>query len=356
MNHARPSRLVCSKSKIVTSSDLPFTWFNYAGLAFIKRHRTRSAARHGIYHPHKPNIARLVKVRAFSYFDLLYALTLPVSFIDGRPKTAAEKHREKRLRDDPLADLLGPLFVGCRRCGTRIKLSPKSSYDPFHWVKHRERCLRRSLEAVKEILREKEDQARSLSAKLPQQDGDSHLAAPSHARSPSPLASTSLSSPLLQRFNDTDLATPPLTPDDDEADKLSHSSRSDQREPPPGQGEGVSTESDGSPSPGRAGEVTPPLCSLSVFRAPDMLAFEDYLYRSRRLPTRLGFPDLIPSPEKWHDWSWGQLRAPVYVVRKRPEETKAAAGADPPLSRGNVRDGVLQPEVSSLTGPLRNTP
>ena len=152
------------------------------------------------------------------------------------------------------------------------------------------------------------------------------------------------------------MTTPPLTGDEDEADKLSHTSRSDQHEPPPGQGEGVSTKSDGFSTPGGSGEATPPLCSLSVFRASDMLAFEDYLHRSRRLPTRLGFPDLIPSPDQWHDWSWGQLRAPVYVVPKRPEETEAAAGADPPLSRGNVRDGILQPEVYSLTGPPRNTP
>jgi len=90
-----------------------------------------------------------------------------------------------------------------------------------------------------------------------------------------------------------------------------------------------------------------------------MLAFEDYLHRSRRLPTRLGFPDLLPAPDKWHDWSWGQLRAPVYAVSKRPEETEAAAGADPPLSsRGDVKvkDGILQPEVIDLTGPLGNTP
>jgi hypothetical protein len=51
--------------------------------------------------------------------------------------------REKKLRDDPMAEVHGPLFVTCKRCGSRIKLSPKSSYDPFHWMKHRERCLRK---------------------------------------------------------------------------------------------------------------------------------------------------------------------------------------------------------------------
>jgi hypothetical protein len=88
-----------------------------------------------------------------------------------------------------------------------------------------------------------------------------------------------------------------------------------------------------------------------------MLAFEDYLHRSRRLPTRLGFPDLLPAPDTWHDWSWGQLRAPVYVVSNRPEEIEPAAGVDPPLSsHGDVEDGILQPEVIDLTGPLDNTP
>lgn len=272
----------------------------------------------------------------------------PSRFIDGRPKTAAEKQREKRLRDDPLADLLGPLFVGCKRCGTRIKLSPKSSYDPFHWVKHRERCLRRSLEAVKEILREREDQVRSFGAESPQQDIGPVIVDPQSALrvlSPSSSSSLSPSLPSLQRRSDTDSTTPPLTADEDEADKLSHSSHLDQPLPPPAQEEGILSEFDRSPC--KAGEATPPLCSLSVFRVPDMLAFEDYLHRSRRLPTRLGFPDLLPSPDKWHDWSWGRLRAPVYVVPKRPEtEAAAGAGAGPPLpSHEDARDGILQQVV-----------
>ncbi|KAH9967262.1 hypothetical protein BC827DRAFT_579176 [Russula dissimulans] len=290
------------------------------------------------------------------------------SFIDGRPKTAAEMQREKRLRDDPLADLLGPLFVGCKRCGTKIKLSPKSSYDPFHWVKHRERCLRRSIEAVQEILRENVDQAtRALSAKSPQQhninsgaaviDATTQLAVPprprtrarAHPPSPSPSSSLSLSSPSLQRRRDVDSTTPSLTADEDDVDKLSHhpSSRSDQRGVPDGQEEDLPSESDISPGD-VSGEVTPPLCSLSVFRPPDMLAFENYLHRSRRLPTRLGFPELLPSPDRWHDWSWGQLRAPVYVVSKRP------AGTEGTPSHGDASDGILQSEERSLSDPLGN--
>ncbi|KAG2128593.1 hypothetical protein DEU56DRAFT_508376 [Suillus clintonianus] len=62
---------------------------------------------------------------------------------DAPRRTVGEVAREKRLRDDPMAEVLGPLFVTCKRCGNRIKLSPKSLYDPFHWLKHRERCLKK---------------------------------------------------------------------------------------------------------------------------------------------------------------------------------------------------------------------
>ena len=251
--------------------------------------------------------------------------------------------------------------MGCKRCGTRIKLSPKSSYDPFHWVKHRERCLRRSIDAVKEILREKEDQARTFGAQSsPQQDGsaaivDTQFSASSRLLSPSPLPAPSLSSPSLQRRTDTDsITTPPLVVDEDEIDEVSYSSRSDQREPPV-QDETLSSECGGSPCDG--GEAPPPpLCALSVFRAPEMLAFEDYLHRSRRFPTHFGFPDLLPSPDKWHDWSWGRLRAPVYVVPKRPEEIEAVTGpASPHPSREDAGDGTLQLEAHNLSGPSSNT-
>jgi hypothetical protein len=82
-----------------------------------------------------------------------------------------------------------------------------------------------------------------------------------------------------------------------------------------------------------------------------MLAFEDYLHRSRRLPTRLGLPELLPPPERWHNWSWGQLREPVYVVEKRPEEMQVAEGASlSPSPHGDIGDGTLQPD--GLSNPL----
>lgn len=295
-------------------------------------------------HPAIPNATRLFEAGIFTLIRRVGShAELPRSFIDGRPKTAAEKRREKRLLDDPLADLLGPLFVGCKRCGTRIKLSPKSSYDPFHWVKHRERCLRRSVDTVREILRERGDQASSPDAKSARPDG---LTAQSHhALSFSP--SSSLSTPSLQRRTGagTD-STPSLTADEDELDKLSYSNRLGV---PAGPNGGIPCEFDTPPS--NSSGAIPPLCSLSVFRSSDMLAFEDYLHRSRRLPTRIALPELLPSPERWHDWSWEQLRDPVYVVEKRPEEMQVAEGTSPPPSpHDGIGDGTLRPD--GLLNPL----
>ncbi|PFH51784.1 hypothetical protein AMATHDRAFT_39892 [Amanita thiersii Skay4041] len=65
------------------------------------------------------------------------------------PQTPAERVREQKLREDPMAIVLGPLYVDCRRCGSRIKLSAKSSYDTFHWRTHRARCLKKPIGAQK---------------------------------------------------------------------------------------------------------------------------------------------------------------------------------------------------------------
>ena len=302
-------------------------------------------------HPGVPNVTRPIEAGVFTLTRRVVSpAELPRSFIDGRPKTAAERQREKRLRDDPLADLLGPLFVGCKRCGTRIKLSPKSSFDPFHWVKHRERCLRRSVETVKEILRERGDQTSSPDAKSTQRDGP--LAPQPHRTLPlSPSSSLSTSLPLLQRRTGTgtNSTTPSLTADEDESDKLSYSNH---RGVPAGKDGQAPCEFNDPPPPNASG-ASPPLCSLSVFRASDMLAFEDYLHRSRRLPTRLGLPELIPSPERWHDWSWGQLREPVYVVEKRREDMHVADDdSPPPSSHEGFGGGTLRPDAHNLPNPL----
>ncbi|KZV65184.1 hypothetical protein PENSPDRAFT_655994 [Peniophora sp. CONT] len=68
---------------------------------------------------------------------------------EDRPRTDAELAREASVRADPLAEVLSPLWVRCRRCSQRIKLSPKSYFDLFHWQKHRERCLRRPAEELR---------------------------------------------------------------------------------------------------------------------------------------------------------------------------------------------------------------
>lgn len=60
-----------------------------------------------------------------------------------------------------MAIVQNPQMVQCQRCGGKIKLSTKSSYDPFHWQKHRERCLRRSDVLVKE-LKENSDQVTQI--------------------------------------------------------------------------------------------------------------------------------------------------------------------------------------------------
>ncbi len=79
----------------------------------------------------------------------LYPGDFPPSTPDyGSSLTPAERAREKRLRDDPMADVIGPLFVDCRRCKARITLSPKSVYDPFHWKSHKERCLKKPIGAL----------------------------------------------------------------------------------------------------------------------------------------------------------------------------------------------------------------
>ena len=75
-----------------------------------------------------------------------------------RPLTAAEKKRAQKLKDDPLVTLLSPLWVECRRCGSKIKLSPKSTYDPFHWARHRERCLKRPPKIVEAMRQDAEEQ------------------------------------------------------------------------------------------------------------------------------------------------------------------------------------------------------
>lgn len=107
-------------------------------------------------------------------------------------RTAAELAREKKLRDDPMAEVHGPLFVTCKRCGNRIKLSPKSSYDPFHWTKHRERCLRKPV-------------------------GQAQRHTPKETTPPA----TKKSSPSSSNTDGDNVTPPPLTPQDERATNTS---------------------------------------------------------------------------------------------------------------------------------------
>ncbi|CAL1714212.1 unnamed protein product [Somion occarium] len=53
------------------------------------------------------------------------------------------KARERKLREDPMVIIHSPKRVQCNRCGVEIQLSKKSDFDPCHWNKHRERCLKK---------------------------------------------------------------------------------------------------------------------------------------------------------------------------------------------------------------------
>ncbi|KAH7890862.1 hypothetical protein F5I97DRAFT_1923352 [Phlebopus sp. FC_14] len=178
-------------------------------------------------------------------------------------RTVAELAREKKLREDPLADVHGPLFVTCKRCGSRIKLSPKSSYDPFHWTKHRERCLRKPLGVTRAARRSPKESYTSPSKK----------------------------SPASSSITDGDNVTPPpLTPDDD------RSGTSD-------------VFKDRSTSP-NINDID--LLSKTVVRELDS-ALLDYLQRSQH-----SLPKTFPLVERWQTWNWSELRPPKWIADTNP--------------------------------------
>jgi len=174
-------------------------------------------------------------------------------------RTVAEMAREKKLRDDPMAEVHGPLFVTCKRCGSRIKLSPKSSYDPFHWMKHRERCLRKPVGVARAARRTPKEIYTSPAKK----------------------------SPASSSNTDGDNATPPpLTPDDD---RPSTSDAFRERSPSP-----------------NIDDLD--LSSKTVVRELDS-AFVDYLQRSQR-----PLPKTFPVVERWQTWNWSELRPPTWAT------------------------------------------
>lgn len=63
-----------------------------------------------------------------------------------KPKySIAILQRQRDLERDPLASILSPHLVTCKRCGATVKLHSVSPYDTSHWRTHRSRCLKRPL-------------------------------------------------------------------------------------------------------------------------------------------------------------------------------------------------------------------
>ncbi|KAF8637610.1 hypothetical protein AX17_002679 [Amanita inopinata Kibby_2008] len=166
-------------------------------------------------------------------------------------QSAAEKAREKKLRDDPMAIVVGPLYVDCKRCGNRIKLSSKSSYDTFHWRTHRARCLKKPIGAQK-----------TRRAKAP-------------SSSPSPADSGGPPSPLRISSNRGIL---------EPSKKAVSGSRL----------------SGGQRSRPTNLDLLTSVASKAALRQPDVVldALPEFSKSS--------------SPAQWHDWRWSQLVAPEF--------------------------------------------
>ncbi|KAF9006101.1 hypothetical protein BDQ17DRAFT_1352742 [Cyathus striatus] len=177
--------------------------------------------------------------------DLLHPST------SSQAATAAEKVREKKLRDDPMAIVLGPLHVDCRRCGARIKLSTKSPYDPLHWRMHRTRCLKR-LKAI---------ERKGFSSRMLDDE---------------PLQGTSSVVPPIAN---------PLSPLTSEDEHEPHSSL-------------TSARSSMQPT------VAPP-----VIRHSDPIC-EDYIRRYHGKEVE----EPLSSVEHWKDWSWTRLSLPAFAT------------------------------------------
>ncbi|TFY64936.1 hypothetical protein EVJ58_g2296 [Rhodofomes roseus] len=191
-----------------------------------------------------------------------------------RPTPRGEGAREQDARD-ALCEISSPQLVRCLRCHSWIKLSAKSAFDPAHWNKHRERCIRRP-ESVVEELRETNDQQAPF---------------PSDVKPPKMVKRKVLPTPSPTPERDADetssagVADAPFKEDS----PLTQFSDSTQASPPP------------SPTPA---PTSPPLT------IPDPgPVFEEYLARSQRRPTR----DLAsPLRRNWQEWSWSQLKKPVW--------------------------------------------
>ncbi|KAF8553597.1 hypothetical protein OG21DRAFT_1510052, partial [Imleria badia] len=94
------------------------------------------------------------------------------NFLSCKSQPAGIQRMGSPHNDDSLMKIL--TAVTCKRCGNRIKLSPKSSYDPFHWMRHRKSCLRKAVGAARAVRQTPKDIYTSPAKKSPSDtDGDS---------------------------------------------------------------------------------------------------------------------------------------------------------------------------------------
>ncbi|KAH8091652.1 hypothetical protein BXZ70DRAFT_473868 [Cristinia sonorae] len=198
-------------------------------------------------------------------------------------------------------------LVQCRRCGSKIKLSLKSFWDPFHWIKHKERCLKKPNAVVQEM-RDASD--------LPQQpESEPDLPqlppTPPQPAAPKPSWPTEVKvySSSNKRLAPSPSLTPPLIPDEEDEEEYQSTarpSRSPEVFPKPVSSRRSRTEPS-SPSPTPASFT--PSDDLGRPR-PQAKApkdeFRDYLCHHRSPPTS-------PSPQLRHSAE----NAGVAVVNRR---------------------------------------
>ncbi|KAL4246347.1 hypothetical protein ABKN59_009096 [Abortiporus biennis] len=153
------------------------------------RKRRGSSAKAGSSHPHRP--------------------------------TTGEIARERKLREDPLCIIHNPQLVQCQRCGTKIKLSQKSGFDPEHWQRHRERCLKKPKVVVEEM-KENNQASTPISPKqFKASPKSSPKVSPKRTKRTWP-EEVHIRTPPTKRQRRTSVsATPPLTPDGGGDDDLS---------------------------------------------------------------------------------------------------------------------------------------
>ncbi|KAL5513408.1 hypothetical protein ACEPAH_3807 [Sanghuangporus vaninii] len=96
-----------------------------------KRRRTPSPSTNA-RNTRKAPIASNVKKEDFQD-SIVVARTVPSRKVQA-------SSREEYLWADPYADVQSPTLVVCRLCGTKIKLSSKSTYGPNLWNRHIKRC------------------------------------------------------------------------------------------------------------------------------------------------------------------------------------------------------------------------